>query len=214
MRADERIFAGDRLLVVPWPDGLVDATGHEASSPYVETFWLPILGPTATLLWRRLARHLDASPEGVELDLPSTARALGVRDGAGRPTRLRRALARLMRFELARPSGEALAVRRRLPTLSAHLAAQLPDPLGQVHRRLLAGGGVPGGRLGSAAAAPASAPGSARLVAAAPPGASRPAHPVPGRPPAPSARAGSGGSNPDRSSTIVRTPKPVAPFVT
>lgn len=31
--------------VTPWPDPVIDAVGHDARSPYVERFWLSILGP-------------------------------------------------------------------------------------------------------------------------------------------------------------------------
>ena len=34
----------------PWPDALVEQLGHPVHSTYVETFYLPILGPSATLV--------------------------------------------------------------------------------------------------------------------------------------------------------------------
>jgi hypothetical protein len=34
------------LRVEPWPDPVIDEVGHDPRSSYVETFWLPVLGPT------------------------------------------------------------------------------------------------------------------------------------------------------------------------
>ena len=41
----------DPLAVVAWPDPVVERFGHAPRSVYVETYWLPILGPSATP-WR------------------------------------------------------------------------------------------------------------------------------------------------------------------
>ena len=43
------------LTIQPWPDPVIDTVGHDPRSAYVETFWLPTLGPTALLLLRHLA---------------------------------------------------------------------------------------------------------------------------------------------------------------
>lgn len=32
------------LPVRPWPDGVIDALGHDPRSPYVERFWLVMSG--------------------------------------------------------------------------------------------------------------------------------------------------------------------------
>ncbi len=42
------------LPVRPWPDGVIDALGHDPRSLYVERFWLGILGPSTTWLLRFL----------------------------------------------------------------------------------------------------------------------------------------------------------------
>jgi hypothetical protein len=34
------------LCVEPWHDPVIDEVGHDPRSTYVETFWLPVLGPT------------------------------------------------------------------------------------------------------------------------------------------------------------------------
>src|ERR671933_2368459 len=66
------------LPVRPWPDGVIDALGHDPRSVYVERFWLGILGPSTTWLLRRLAAGLEAEPAGFSLSLPDTAQALGL----------------------------------------------------------------------------------------------------------------------------------------
>src|SRR5690349_17318456 len=66
----------DSLIVLPWPDPVVDAVGHDPRSPYVEHFWLGILGPSTTWLLRRMAAQFDTQPDGFELDLHETAGAL------------------------------------------------------------------------------------------------------------------------------------------
>ena len=52
------------IRVMPWPDPVLDAIGHDPRSWYVETFWLPTLGPTALLLLRHLADRFEHEPQG------------------------------------------------------------------------------------------------------------------------------------------------------
>jgi len=70
------------LHVSAWVDPVVDARGHPADSPYVEIFWLPILGPSATFLLRRLSLYLDMFPQGLPMDLSELSGQLGL----GRPS--------------------------------------------------------------------------------------------------------------------------------
>jgi hypothetical protein len=124
------------LPIRPWPDGVIDALGHDPRSVYVERFWLGILGPSTTWLLRRLATGLEASPAGFDLPLADTARALGLGDQGGRHSPFMRALARCCKFDLAeaRPDG-ALAVRRKLPPLNRRQVTRLPAPLQDEHRK-------------------------------------------------------------------------------
>ena len=66
------------IRVMPWPDPVLDAIGHDPRSWYVETFWLPTLGPTALLLLRHLADRFEPNPKGVDLPVADTAAALGL----------------------------------------------------------------------------------------------------------------------------------------
>ena len=75
------------LTIQPWPDPVIDTLGYDPRSRYVETFWLPTLGPTALLLLRHLADRFDRHPEGIELTVSDTSHALGLgqRDGSSSP---------------------------------------------------------------------------------------------------------------------------------
>ncbi|MFM8908375.1 MAG: hypothetical protein ACKOIZ_12395, partial [Actinomycetota bacterium] len=61
------------LMVVPWRDVTVESLGFAARSDYVEWFWLPVLGPSATWLLRRIDWGFEEFPEGYLLDSRTTA---------------------------------------------------------------------------------------------------------------------------------------------
>ena len=50
------------LLIKPWNDPVVDTLGHDPRSRYVETFWLPTLGPPSVAV--RTYCGLGESPVG------------------------------------------------------------------------------------------------------------------------------------------------------
>lgn len=129
-------FAEQSLTVVPWPDEVIDALGHDPRSAYVETFWLGILGPSTTWLLRRLVAGLDYHPDGFELPLAETARALGLGDKGGRNSPFVRAMSRLVQFDMARRyATNSLAVRRRVPPLNRKQVMRLPFSLQEAHER-------------------------------------------------------------------------------
>ena len=121
------------IAVRPWPDPVIDTLGHDPRSFYVETFWLPTLGPTSLLLLRHLAARFDEQPDGVDLDVAGTAHRLGLghRDGTSSP--LVRSLARLEQFDLACPADEGYAVRRSIPPVNRRHIRRLPDELQAEH---------------------------------------------------------------------------------
>jgi hypothetical protein len=102
------------------------AGSHDARSAYVERYWLPLLGPSATWLLRLIAAGFDAHPGGFDLDMAATAAALGLAK-----SRVHRALDRLVIFGLAEKAdgGGTVAVRRLLPALPPHHARRLPSDL-------------------------------------------------------------------------------------
>ena len=124
---------GNTLIVLPWPDREADRLGHDARGRYAEWFILPILGPTATWLLRRLVDGLEAFPDGYELDLDETARALGLNYIAGRPGPFHKAMQRVIMFGHAQPVAYGLAVRRNLHPLTAKQLDRLPPHLRSMH---------------------------------------------------------------------------------
>jgi hypothetical protein len=122
------------LTVKPWPDPLIDTLGHDPRSRYVETFWLPTLGPTALLLLRHLADRFDRQPDGIELTVADTCHALGLgqRDGSSSP--IVRTLERLTQFDLACNDGQGnVAVRRNIPPVNRRHLRRLPSDLQLAH---------------------------------------------------------------------------------
>lgn len=122
------------ISIAPWPDPVVDRVGYDIKSDYVERFWLGILGPSTTLLLRRLVDDLEVRPEGFTLDLAETAQALGVGMRGGRTSPFLRAVDRSCRFGATRLVGrQTLAVRRKLAPLSHSQLGRLPEALRTQH---------------------------------------------------------------------------------
>src|SRR5688572_15704318 len=127
-------FPLETLTVRPWVDEVIDAVGHEVRSPYVEQFWLGLLGPSSTWLLRRLVARFDTEPDGYELDLALTATELGLGIRSGRHSPFLRSIERCCRFGAAQHVGDAvLRVRRKLPPLTRLQVARLPQVLQEAH---------------------------------------------------------------------------------
>jgi hypothetical protein len=122
------------VRVTPWADPVVDRRGHDPRSVYVELFWLGVLGPTATWLLRRLVTGFDTCPDGYDLDVPATARALGLSVSRGTASPFAKAVKRCMMFGVAHPMSQGWAVRRRLPAVPQRHLVRLPDDLRTAHR--------------------------------------------------------------------------------
>jgi hypothetical protein len=127
----------DKIRLTAWQDALVEEHGFEPRSMYVECVWLPVLGPTATLLYRRLGSWAKHNEEGIDVDPNQLALSMGLGEGLGRNSKLARALGRLVRFELARAGGGELQVRTAVPPLPLRVVKAL-DPLTQtLHDRYM-----------------------------------------------------------------------------
>lgn len=127
----------------PWPDPVIDTLGHDPQSLYVETFWLPTLGPTTLLLARHIARHFEtngAGPEDViELPVVPTSHALGLGPRQGRNSPLFRSFGRLVQFDLAYAHSDGvIAVRRSFPPVTRRHARRLPAHLQAEHEEWMA----------------------------------------------------------------------------
>lgn len=112
--------------------------GYPISSTYAELFWLPILGPTAMWLLRRLDRHLAAGDESqpAVLDETTLSLSLGLGNRTGHRSPYRRALRRIDSFGVVRTDGGTVVVPRTLPRLRAGQVNRLPDALRAVHARI------------------------------------------------------------------------------
>jgi len=131
--SDRAAPAYDSFGVLPWLDPQIDDTAHDPRSAYVETFWLPILGPSSTLLLRRLADEFDASPEGFEIDCGSLSREIGLGPRLHRNGAFARTLDRCAKFNMVQIDGPVLYVRRRIPSISTGQAARLSQRLQALH---------------------------------------------------------------------------------
>ncbi len=154
----------DPLRVVCFDDEIVDRLGYPVRSRYAETFWLPVLGPSALWALRRIAGWLEAEPDGIDFELGELGRLLGLTAGSGRSAAVVRTLARLGVFAMARPHGDEFAARRVMPPLTQRQAQRLPRELRALHaRELRLGPGVD--RPVNAAKSPVNAPPSGVLTA-------------------------------------------------
>ena len=124
---------GPCATIRPWIDPLVDDDGHDPRSRYVEQFWLGVIGPTATWIIRRLAARLDDEPNGYELDLATTARAMGLGFAPGRSSPFSKGLQRCVMFGLAHPIPGGYAVRRRVPSISPRHLRRMPHEVQSAH---------------------------------------------------------------------------------
>ena len=120
--------------VRPWEDPVLDRLGHDPRDTYCERFWLPLLGPSAVLLARQLADHLERGPEGFALATEDASRSLGLGPPAGRRSAFHRTVARLVQFRLLHfDADDVLLARRRLPGLSRTQVLKLPAGLREAH---------------------------------------------------------------------------------
>ncbi len=87
-----------------------------------QNYLLPVLGPTATLVLHRLARHLRYTPE-----VTFPADELAAQFGVG-STQLRASLHRLQMFDAIRPDGDRIEVRM-VKHLTRKMHTRLPASL-------------------------------------------------------------------------------------
>jgi hypothetical protein len=123
------------LLVIAWNDPVVEAHGYAPTSALIEHCWCPILGPTCTLLYRRLGT-LAANRAETSVDLAEMSACLGLGEGTGRNSIIVRSLARLELFDVAHWVGHRYAVRTAMPALPQRLLRRLPPSAQAVHRRI------------------------------------------------------------------------------
>ena len=134
------LAARTEIAMVGWDapvdEGAAGVAGHDPRSEYVERFWLPLVGPSCLLASRHLTGRLGGRASGVVLSLDELAGSLGLGAGTGRNATVRRTLARLIDFGLARVERDAFELRRAFPSLTACQVGRLPLHLAVEHRCL------------------------------------------------------------------------------
>ena len=123
------------MVVAALDDPVTDSLGHRPGSPYIEDVWLGALGPTTTWAWLRLARVAGESP-GTTLDMADLARSLGLGASMGSNAPISRTLGRLIAFDVAQRSGDALVVRCALPDVPQRLLVTQAASARLAHERL------------------------------------------------------------------------------
>lgn len=116
------------ILVDHWRDPLVETHGHHILDAYVETWWLPVLGPAASWVLRRLRLAID--PEGpVQVDTATLASSIGLGAALGANAPLAKSVHRLLMFGAARRDGDSLWIRTHLGDVPAAYRRNWPDAL-------------------------------------------------------------------------------------
>ena len=119
------------LVVVPWLDPIVDEVGFDVFSRYAEMFWLPVMGPSAMWIMRRIVMGFAEFPGGYEMDTQEIALAVGLSFTQGANCPFSRALRRCQWFGAAQSVQGGLAVRIKLPPVSRRQIQRFPVSLKQ-----------------------------------------------------------------------------------
>jgi hypothetical protein len=103
---------------------------------FLEIFWLPILGPAATMLLRRFRMYLEVQPDGVSIDLNDIGRELGIGTAEGKHAPVRRALSRLLQFGLvARQASGQIEVPNVVKDMPTHQLPRVIEAIRPLCRR-------------------------------------------------------------------------------
>lgn len=126
-----------RFTPIDHPDTRVQRIGFDLTDPYVEQCWSAVLGPSSTLLLRRLPA-LWVARVPAEIDAGELSQTLGLGAGTGAHSRLANSLQRLVRFDLATPAvdGAGLDVYQQVAPLNPRQLARLPEWTRGTHDRL------------------------------------------------------------------------------
>jgi hypothetical protein len=131
----------DRLLTftpVNHPNPKVRRVGFELTDPYVEQCWSAVVGPSGTLLLRRMP-VLWAERVPAEIPAGELSRSIGLGRGGGTGGRFAATLKRLAQFRLFCPtstSRDHFDVFVEVPPLTRAQLARMPEWTCTTHDRL------------------------------------------------------------------------------
>lgn len=129
---------GTVVVIDRLADPVIEAAGQHVSSAYCETFWLPVIGPTALWLLRHAAARTADGPYAVDVEV--LGKSLGVGGAYSKSSPLHRTFDRLKRFECADGGWSTTwRLRTHLPQLPRRQLVRLPDVLQRQHADLLGG---------------------------------------------------------------------------
>lgn len=137
MIAVEEIVFPESVVVRRLVDPVVDRVGFGVTDPYVELVWLPVIGPSATWMLRRLDGWLPEPGSVVEFDLGELGAMLGLGPSVAAGSSVQRTMRRLVRFGLADWCGQ-LRVRGFVPPLPRRQLVRLPLWVQDAHAALVA----------------------------------------------------------------------------
>lgn len=122
---------------VDHPDERVQRIGFDLTDPYVEQCWSAVVGPTSTLLLRRMPVLWETGAPA-EIEASELSRSLGLGGGTGDNSLLTRSMERLVRFRLARPTttDAGLEVFRQVAPLAARQLDRVSQWTLDTHERL------------------------------------------------------------------------------
>ena len=132
--AAERQPTPEKLRISLWDDPLLAEHGYPATGFYVERYFGPVVGPTCIVLYRALARRLEADVDGFGIVTADLARTVGCSSKTGTASQFWRALRRAHRFGLLRQHDDKILVRSTLGLMSNRMAQRLPLELRHEHR--------------------------------------------------------------------------------
>ena len=125
---------------VDHPDSRVRRLGLDLSGPYLEQCWGPMIGPTATLLLRRMPT-LWAETVPAAITREELGRSLGIGPGKGSNSTLSHTLDRVVRYGFAHwhDLDQSLDVAVHVPVLKPHHVERLPEVARRAHESILRG---------------------------------------------------------------------------
>ncbi len=126
------------ITLTRWVDHTIDTYGFDARSEYVEYFWLPVLGPTATCTLRAFSLILSDWNGSAPVDLVEIAQRMGLSYRAGQSSPFSKALQRLTMFGIAHHTADGIAVRTVVPPVSRRQIDKMPPAVSQHHDLIIA----------------------------------------------------------------------------